>query len=526
MKNFVETIREIVGDKNVLTEPEDLYVYSFEGPLGLRRGCTPTIVVRLNKNREILKEVLGLAKKYGFHVLIRGEETVATQPQKQPILLVDVLDYVDGKALRESLRKQKPKFSETIRNMLKRGSWLSYMVSELSKRVVYSMCMECSRNKGTSCSGFCIMTPFYNGVETWSSKGRLILVRGLMADELKITKKLIDVVYSCTLCGQCYGQCFQENLEINKAFLKARKKIVDEGHVPEKFKELPKNILERSNPTGLTQKDRVSWIKDLPEKIYEVSSSEVLYWVGCTTSFRLPNVAKATIRLLNVIGVKPQILGEKEGCCGLPLINTGFLEKAKENATKNVEKLKKSHAKILVTGCAGCYYAFKNMYPEFLDLEVPMEVLHTSQFIEELINKEGLEFKEFDRRVTWHDPCDLGRHSNVYEPPRNLLKNIPNLKFTEMSLNRENARCCGGGGSFLSFNDEIAMKIAEQRVLEDAIPLNVDTIVTSCPTCQINLSWAVRRLKRKFRFMGKKNIGSVEVLDLTELLERSLSLGN
>jgi Fe-S oxidoreductase len=262
----------------------------------------------------------------------------------------------------------------------------------------------------------------------------------------------------------------------------------------------------------LQKRERTWWFSKLDETPKQ-KSGKVLYWTGCLTAYRFPNIAIATINLLRKGNVDFMTLGNKESCCGLPLYHAGLWDEAKENAVKTVEKLKESRAEMLVTGCAGCYYAFKKIFPEVLEVEMPLEVLHTSQFMKQMISDCDLRFTELGIRVTYHDPCDLGRHCGVYEPPRNVIRSIPGVELADMNLNRSHGPCCGGGGGLWAFNPNLAGSIAHSHLLGEVLPLKVEAILTACPMCYMNLKYKSRLQKIDLR-----------VYDLSEIVDKSCQI--
>jgi Fe-S oxidoreductase len=152
------------------------------------------------------------------------------------------------------------------------------------------------------------------------------------------------------------------------------------------------------------------------------------------------------------------------------------------------------------------------MYPEILEVDLPCQVMHASQFVEKLFEEGKITPKALSLRVTYHDPCSLGRHCNVYTSPRNILEAVPDLDFVEMPLNQSRARCCGAGGGLWSFNNSVALNSASERLVKDVAPLGVSTLVTACPTCHLN-----------FRFASVKKQMGIKILDLMEIVEASLT---
>jgi glycolate oxidase len=502
----LEELKRIAGAENVITDSEDLYVYSFEGPIGLKRGLTPSAVVKLHSEEEVTK-VRKLAQKKGFYVVPRSEEV--TSSTGAPVIIIDFQAPVDIKTLKDSLKVKRSLESRIQTSMY--TSFPEWFINFLSTRLIYQ-CKECSKSSGTACSGYCTVGTFFNGLELWSSKGRLLIAKGLLNGDLTLTRKLIDSIYTCSLCGQCYDQCALGGLEVYKVILLARRLICEKGLAPEPFKELLTRILQTGTPftTPFRTRRRTWWFSKLTYK--PKTQAEVLYWSGCLPAYRFQNMAVAACTLLGKANVEFTMLGEEEGCCGYPLVSAGFWTEAKENAIKIVQKIMKTGAKKLVTGCAGCYYTFKRLYPEVLGVHVPFEVFHLSQFLQPLVKSGDLKLKSLKMKVTYHDPCSLGRHCGVYDPPRNLLQAIPDLELIEIPLNRSHSTCCGGGGGLWTFNTELAMNIARAKLIEQVVPLKVEAIVTSCPTCYMN-----------FDYVSEPSGIGIKVYDLTELVLKAFA---
>lgn len=213
----------------------------------------------------------------------------------------------------------------------------------------------------------------------------------------------------------------------------------------------------------------------------------MLYFRGCTAREKQTGIAEATERILKIAGVDFHTLDD-EKCCGSVLLRTGFIDEAAEQIKKNTEILK---GEKIITSCAGCYKTLKEDY-EGLD------VVHISQLLNDLISDGKLDLSKKNLDVTYHDSCHLGRHCDVFDEPRNVIKSVANL--IEMDNIRENSLCCGAGGGVKSAYPEIANQMASSR-LEQAKQTGCETLVTPCPFCKLNLE-----------------NDDVEVLDLTEFL--------
>ncbi|MCK4933648.1 (Fe-S)-binding protein, partial [Candidatus Bathyarchaeota archaeon] len=280
---------------------------------------------------------------------------------------------------------------------------------------------------------------------------------------------------------------------------------------PQIFQATAKNILTVGDPGGASsRKRRLSWLRMVSNPRFE-RTADVLYWVGCTVASRTSKAAKASANILKCAEVNCTVLGEEEGCCGYVLLASGLWDEAKKNAIKLVEKVVKTRAHLVVTSCAGCYYTFTKLFPEMIDVEMPCDVLHTSQLIEKLIGEGRLDFAAYNEKVTYHDPCSLGRHTNVYDAPRNVLNKIPDLQFAEMPLSKSRSRCCGGGGGLWSYDNQVSMNSAFNRLAKDVVPLGVDTLATACPTCQMNL-----------RYVSTRNSMQIKICDFAEIVETAM----
>jgi Fe-S oxidoreductase len=503
---ITEYLKQIVGPANVLVDVEDLYVYSYERLFRKPRYSRLDGVVRVVSDEQA-REVLELAEREGFTLIRRstGKAEVSGSAGSFWVLLDDVSPpKLEVRGIDEGVKEQIENYTREIFRA-GHGTFrsLALGLKTLLLRAPASKCLEC-----TVCSGYCTVTPSFNGVETWSSKGRVLLTRGFSAGKLKPSKKLIDVVYTCSLCGLCFADCF-EDTEVRKAILDARRRLAEQGQAPDLFTLTAKNILKTGDVAATPTAKRLAWMRNL--KVKPKKNAEVLYWVGCVVATRTPNTARAVVKVLDEADVGFTLLGEKEGCCGYVLVTSGLWKEAKNIALNVTERVKETRANVLVTSCAGCYYTFSRLYPEFLDMKMPVEVRHISQFTHNLLKDRQLEPRELNLKVTYHDPCSLGRHGKVFDEPRKVLKAIPKLRLVEMPLNRRRARCCGAGGGLWSFNYQVSLNSAYIRLANDVIPLEVNILTTACPTCHVNLKHA-----------SVKKAMNIKIYDIVELVAKSL----
>jgi Fe-S oxidoreductase len=231
-------------------------------------------------------------------------------------------------------------------------------------------------------------------------------------------------------------------------------------------------------------------------------------------TYREQNIAKTTIALLKKLNVNFTMLGAEEWCCGSVMLRSGNSEVAKKMIEHNVKAIKDLGADTVVTSCAGCYRTIKQDYPKFVD-DLGFKVLHTPEFLLKYIEDGKIEFTGMPEplKVTYHDPCHLGRHMNIYDPPRKVLQAIPNLKLVEMSRTRENARCCGSGGGVASAYKELANDMADTR-LKDALDTNAKILTSACPFCTYALKSAAERAQ-----VAEK----LNVIDFSELVLKQIN---
>ncbi len=507
--NVIQSLRKTVGSSSVLTDPEDLYVYSFEQFFRQKQYSRLDAVVKVSSSQQA-GEIQELAQKEGIHALKRSEEKSRfPQSMSHATILIDDVAPPELETLLKADEKQHA--SAELEQEIRKagyGSFRNYALAlkSLFSRLPSEKCLTCK-----VCSGYCTVSPSLNYVETWSSKGRTILTRALSNSELQPSLKMIDVLYSCSLCGLCFAPCF-ESTQVRKAILDARHRLAEKEQAPELFTATAKNIFEFGDPSGMPPSKRTAWIQQLPQKSVSPKKASVLYWAGCVTSTRTPNTSKAVSNLLNRAGVDFTYLGEEEGCCGYVLLATGLWNEAKQNAIRLIERVQATHAEALVTTCGGCYYTFSKLYPEILGMELPLQVFHTTQHIEQLIEEGAIVPRSLNWRVTYHDPCSLGRHCGVFNAPRNIIKAVPNLDFVEMPLNQQRSRCCGAGGGLWSYNNTVATNCATEKLIRDVTPLGVSTLITACPSCHINL-----------RNASARSTLAIKVYDMAELVESATS---
>ena len=342
--------------------------------------------------------------------------------------------------------------------------------------------------------------------ETYSTGGRLWLIYGIINGDLQWSQNLADVLYACTTCGNCTENCrfVKFNDFVVDIIEAARAEAVENGFCPEnqkKLLELTSNT-EMFNPYGELNSDN----EDLKKKYDLPDEAEWIYYIGCTSNYRQKNLRDATLRFLKKANLDFTLVDEH--CCCSPIIRTGQLSPVKDFINYNITQIRNAGATKVITSCAGCYRTLKNDWIKY-STEYGFEVYHTVELVKQLLDEGKLKFEsEYNKTVTYHDPCHVGRHSGLYEVPREVYKKIPGLKLVEMRRNRENAWCCGAGGGVKIGYPDWSVEISGER-LEEAKETGATIISSICPFCSTNLSDA----------NDKYNMG-FEVIDLIEILDQ------
>jgi fumarate reductase (CoM/CoB) subunit B len=350
-----------------------------------------------------------------------------------------------------------------------------------------------SINKCVRCGTCRSVCPVFEelGWESSNTRGRIMIMKSLV-NGCRPDANAVASINTCTTCGICTESC---PAGVNPVDLveSARRELVSRGVMTAAQSELSKNIFSSGNTFG-DSSSRRAWLEDLGDRKFRFmkEKADFVYFVGCMNSYRYTKTAARTVEVLSRFGVA---LLPDEHCCGSPLMRTGFdARKFKEANTRQIEKM---GAHTIITGCAGCYTTLKKSYSkEFKVVSVP-------EFLAEHISE--LDLRPLNLTVTYHDPCHLGRHNKVYDPPRRVIEAVCDLK--EMKASRQSARCCGGGGGVRAGYKDLSLKMAKRR-LQD-VPEGVDYIVTSCPLCIRNLSDAGA---------GEK------VIDLVDLVAKALAV--
>ena len=359
---------------------------------------------------------------------------------------------------------------------------------------IFKLCFQC---------GLCDAVCPWNKVRTFSMR------KIIREAAFGLTEIDGEDIWRCTTCGACPAQCPRGVKQIDVSV--ALRRVASEYEVfpasVRSARTARASLISEGNPLQGERNKRADWAKGLSVKTY-TEGMEVLYFVGCYFSYdpRMKKVATATTSILNKAGIDFGILGTKENCCGESIRKTGSEEVFKNLAKENIKTFIDNGVKKIIVSSPHCYHTFKNEYPEFM---VNFEVVHISQYILELINEGRLELTgEFAKKVTYHDPCYLGRHNGVYDEPRDILKKVSGLDLVEMSAFGKNSLCCGGGGGRIWMDTPKEERFSDIR-LEQANEVGAQILATSCPYCITNFEES--RLNLEYDDV-------LEIKDITEII--------
>ncbi len=351
--------------------------------------------------------------------------------------------------------------------------------------------------------------------ESRNARGRNALAFNLLNGSIEPSQELADAFYSCTTCQACTYFC-PALIKVDEIVEETRKKLYKAGFTPEPVLGVRDNIFKTGNVYASAKGDRIDiYPAALKQEIKNGQlkpKAETLLFMGCVPSYLDMKMVPSLIKPLDAAGVDYTSLATEEGCCGFPLFLMGT-DEFEPHAEKVIERIKATGAHELLTPCAGCYKTFKKLYPEIGNLG--LEVYHSVHYLEKLITEGKIKFKEeLGKKVTYHDPCDLGRALKVFEEPRNILKSIPGLEYVEMVRNRLQARCCGGGGGVVAYDPEMAVEMAAERV-QDALDVGAEIIVSGCAACKDNLRKGAKSFPKEVR-------RKLKIMDITEIVATAM----
>jgi Fe-S oxidoreductase len=384
----------------------------------------------------------------------------------------------------------------------------------------------------------------YSNFNSYSARGRFAVALSLVNGWSDYTDKVLDIIYKCNTCGACdvADKVCRYNMEPLEMIHELRFKAVEDGELLMQHMPYIDNLRKEDNMMMKPRAERGDWAEGLDVKRITEEPAEVVFHAGCRFSYdqELWPIARAAVTVLKNAGVDIGIMGKDETCCGGRVYHMGYKGEFTKFAENNVEAWKSNGVKTIVTSCSDGYHAFKRLYPELVGSK--FEVLHTVEYIDRLIKEGKIKFtKEVPMKVTYHDPCHLGRQgepyepwegeekkvlgqvviyeprkpryngaNGIYEPPRDILKAIPGVELVEMERIREYAWCCGAGGGAREGYPDYSNWVATERI-EEAKSTGAEALVTACGWCERNFADAVKASGDKMK-----------VVDIVELVQQAM----
>ncbi len=378
----------------------------------------------------------------------------------------------------------------------------------------------------------------YNNFLSYSARGRYAVALSLLNGQSTYSDRVVDIVYKCTTCGSCdvSDKICRYNLEPLEMIHELKFRLVEDGQVLPQHTALIEHLRKENNMMEKPAAGRGDWAEGLDIKRVPGESAEVLFHAGCRFSYdeELQETARTAVTILKNAGVDIGIMGENEPCCGGRAYDMGYKEEFTRLAENTIKAWTAAGVKTVVTPCADCYHAFNRLYPP---LGAKFEILHTVQYYDRLIKEGKLKFsKTVPMRVTYHDPCHLGRRGEpyvpwegkekkiknqiviyepkkpryngawgVYDPPRDVLKSIPGIELVEMERIREYAWCCGAGGGTRETYPDFSNWTATERI-EEAKATGAEAIVSACPWCEMNFKDAINTSGDKMKVFDVTNL--------------------
>ncbi len=340
-------------------------------------------------------------------------------------------------------------------------------------RLRLEMCSTCMKMCRDNCP-----TAIVSGSESFTPYIRTLHINLNQKGIRAYDEGALDSIFSCLTCNQCNTFCLPK-VDVEELIKLARALIVESGFDVSKYSKISDNISQQHNPLLESHQKRTDSFQDL---IKNKEDADTVLFLGCMSSYREIEIARASIELLQKMGVKFTIMTD-EWCCGSPARSTGFMKVFKETLEHNNAEWKARGIKTIITPCSACYRTIKTIYPQYIP-EFNFDVQHMIGIISSKLA--NLQLKALDSKLTFHDPCHLGRALNIYDEPRDILAKIPGVQLTEMEHSKEAGLCCGAGGGVRSNFKELSNDIGQLRIKE-AKEIEAEFIVSACPLCKFQL---------------------------------------
>ncbi len=358
----------------------------------------------------------------------------------------------------------------------------------------------------------CYQCGLCSGTCPWNLVRSFIVRRLIHQAQLGLVDFESEETWICSTCGACVARC-PRGVEIIDVIRSLRRTIIGlgAGYAPDSLRMVLKNIAAIGNPLGEDREKRADWAEGLGVKAF-TPEMELLYFPGCIPAYdpKVQRVARAIAGILQKAGIDFGILGSEESCCGESVRKAGNEALFQSLAQSNINAFADRGVRRSLTISPHCFYTFKNEYPQ---LGGNFEAIHYTVYFAELIREGRLSFtRELNKRVAYHDPCYLGRHSGIYDEPREVLGKIPGIELVELPDFRENSLCCGGGGGGIWMETKKGERLSDLRI-EQAIGVGAEVLVVSCPYCLLNFEDSVLTMDRE---------EVIQIRDISELVQEAI----
>ena len=342
-------------------------------------------------------------------------------------------------------------------------------------------------------------------------KGRTGLFRKLFGKKEPTEEALrhfSDTVFRCTLCGNCQEIC-PVGIRLKDLWVSLRQDLVHSNAFPKKIEMIRENLEESHNDFAEDNEERADWVEDMrdaPDHGYLKDKAEIVYFTGCVAAYfpLAQKIPMALAEILEVSEVDFTLLGEEEWCCGFPMLGAGLRDMFQKFMEHNLEAVREKGTRKVIFACPSCFQMWREYYPR------EFEIAHASQFLMTLLKDGRVPLQDLPLKVTYHDPCDLGRGARVFDEPREVIRSLPGVEFVELPRNRENCQCCGGGGNLEMIDAGLSSEIAKQKI-DEVLSTGAQAVVTSCQQCVRTMMTYVRR-----------NKVPIDVMDITQLIHKAL----
>jgi succinate dehydrogenase/fumarate reductase iron-sulfur protein len=439
-------------------------------------------------------------------VLHLNSDSITIQPLANMPIIKDLI--VDIEPFLETYKKIQPILIKPEEKLQTHEAFIQ-RPTDVKKYWDLSLCIKCS-----ICYSACpaAIDEAFLSPSTYATNYRFVSDTRDEGRETRL-KSIADNVWLCTSCNSCTMVCPKE-VDSSSTIVDGRSLIVETGEIPKTVKDVLESVFKYHNPMGTHPNKRMDWANDMNIKTFpEVTEADILFFIGCAPAYdpRSQAIAKSMVSLFNRLGINFATLGNEERCSGDHVLRLGERGLFEMLAEHNISMFDKFDADKILTLCPHCFNTLKNDKP-YSERELNIE--HYTEFLAKAIKNRNFRFsKPLNKKVTYHDPCFLGKRNEIYEAPRQLLATIRGLELVEMERNRENSFCCGGGAG-RTFTEEAApeKRPSVERVKE-ALEVGAEVIATACPFCVTTLEDAVKVLDAEDKIVVK---------DIMELLDEAM----